>query len=163
MTKRNHIWAFAACLLILALCVVGCKGQGNSAGPIGTDDASQNNGTDPNMGNDIITVDPSEGTNVSEPLSPQTDGPSVTDAPESDAPTTTNAPTATDAPKKTTDPEETKDPLEIEIPITTPTTAPTPTPTPKPGETAAPTAAPTDEPTPSPTLDNEPIELPELP
>ena len=150
--KRNTIWIWAMCLLLLAASITGCSKScsGQTSDPLETVPASE--APQPDEGEtiteDVVTpVNPNEGNS----------------SPENTAPTSPDEPIVTEAPDNTEEPDATDDPLEIEIPITTPE----PTPTPKPGETAQPTPppTPTPEPTPEPetTPDNGPIELPELP
>ena len=164
MMKRNTIWIWAMCLLLLAASITGCSKScsGQTSDPLETVPASE--APQPDEGEtiteDVVTpVNPNEGNS-----SPENTAPTSPEAPiETEAPTSPDEPIVTEAPDNTEEPDATDDPLEIEIPITTPE----PTPTPKPGETAQPTPppTPTPEPTPEPetTPDNGPIELPELP
>lgn len=169
--KRNTVWIWVVCLLLLAVSITGCSkscsGQaGDPLTPVPASEAPQTNEGDTIIEDEITVVDPNNGTNNA----PDNNAPIVTDAPvstdastETDAPATTDAPTVTAAPNNTQKPEETEDPLEIEIPINTP--APSSNTTQQPGQPSNPTATPEPEEPgePSATPDDEPIELPELP
>ena len=155
MKKRNIMILCVVCLLTIALGIALILIISNGCGK-----------NDPEKGVPA-SVQPQSSSKPGKKDEPTSTEPAG--EPDEQPPEDTDAPHTENKTETTPEADPTEDPFEIEIPIPTSTPTPKPTATLKPGETAAPTEKPTptpkptEEPTPEPTLDNEPIELPELP
>lgn len=155
--KRMISWIRIVCACILVLSLLGCSGScaKKAEETVAPASAVPENESGTTTEEEVITLNPDDGTET-QPTNPED----------------TEAPEETEAPAETEAPEATSDPLEIEIPIEdetepTATASSDTTATPKPAQTEKPSEKPTETPdanaSPTPTPDNGPIELPSFP